>query len=766
MPSNRSSLRLTEDYRAKLTALSEDAQQAARSSWGRLDYDNLSSSYVPLGDAIARAVERGQREAVYLTAGYLGAFLSSELGQRVSPPTVRPNGYVGKSFRGEPLRPTLDKPLIATLVAIREVQQDPLGIGLRALLANVDLDVKQAARQALIDEIEADERIDGFIRSVRGTCPACASKAGADGHTKFPVHPHCQCIGEPNVKVPDNKRNQRLSGEQRFDRMSYQEQDELLGPDLAQAVRDNRVKLADLGSISADGKFLTNLSIQEALAEHLAERSPLGFRARIGRVTKGIDPDKPKQPVNSLDEIYARADAENRALEEFLDLGRGVSRELGAGELRAAEGNFIERAAALSAEERPQVIIAPIKKRATAEAKLAAKHKQPQDLRDVTRASILVHHADDIPGAVAKLRSYADKQGWDLLNAENGFLGPSKSGYRDLAVLLRSPSGFIHELQFHIDPMWAAKFRGQGHDLYVEWRRLNAIKRGGERPLTAGENSKLLSLERQMKRMYDRAWKAAKPTRGTERVRDALEPWQREGRKLFREDLKNPDALTPASDYADTVLSVPERNAANTYGSPNLYKLFQQASRDPSKVLKEAEDFKSRGGVMPRTMVPSDAVYGFGFESTSRLTAEEIATEIERQSSWLTHAIARHGEEPPLGTELVRMTGMDHLPEEILLQLAQGEQVDLQDTGYLAFTDDLEVADFVSAITAKEAGAADRALWHVHTDGVKGLHTNGVDPHNHPIDEWIYPPRTPFTIKLRRAAARGRPAEYDVHLHH
>lgn len=741
MPSTKQSLRITEDYRAKLSALTKGAQRQARSDWQRLEWNNLSSSYVPIGDAIAQAIERAQTEAVYLSAGYLGAFLTSELGERVTPPTVSPKTYVGKSFGGQPLRATLDKPLIAVLVAIREGQPNPLGLGLRSLMANVDLDVKQAARQMLIDEIAGDKRMAGFQRAIRGTCPVCESAAGDYGTIQFPVHPGCQCVNEPIVHTANNQNEKRLSGEQRFNTLSYAEQDQLLGPDVAQLLRDGRIKLTDVGTASKDGAFITNRPIADIVAD-AAERSPLGFRARAGRVLKDISPEKPPQPTADLDELFQRAEeGENKALQEFLDLGKGVQARLDADSLVAGpDVAFGERAAELTAESRPQVVIAPIKTKASALGKFKCRQDGygAKDLTDVTRASILVRSADDIPGAVAKVRTYAEEQGWELFKAENGFVGKSASGYRDLSVLLRSPSGFVSELQFHVDPLWAAKFRG-GHKLYEEWRRLKGLSR----PLTGAEQSKLESLRRQMKKLYDDAWNQAKPTRGTKRITGELESWQRDGRRLFQEDLK----IEGVHDsFESTALSIPEMNAANNYGSPKSYEIFQAAQRNPKQALKEIEQaVKQPAGERPEiplTLTPSYASYGAGFQDIGKLGAAKTAVELERQANWLTYAIMRHGEVP---TEpLIRMTAMDHLPKSVLDSLAAGETVELSDKGFLAATADVEVADMVAGITAR----GKPVRWNIHADGARALHTNDVDPTNHLIDEWIFPKGTRFTLKF------------------
>lgn len=194
------SLRVTDAYRARLQALVESASRDARSAWRGLEWEDIDASYRPIQVRVARSVERAQTEAVRLTAGYLGAFLTTELGEPVGTPPLAPRDYVGKSYGDLPLLESLDKPRIALLNANAARTPDPKGVGLRALLANVDLDVKGAARSALQDRIEADERIEGWQRAVKGTCGACMGAGASDG-ARMQIHPNCQCVSEPEVKA-------------------------------------------------------------------------------------------------------------------------------------------------------------------------------------------------------------------------------------------------------------------------------------------------------------------------------------------------------------------------------------------------------------------------------------------------------------------------------------------------------------------------------------------------------------------------------------
>lgn len=200
MPATVQSLRLTDAYRVKLSRLTKATQREARAAWKGVTWDDITGSYRPVADRVATSIIRAQREAVRLTAGYLGAYLSSELGTRVPTPLIATDTYIGKSYGNLPLRQSLDSPRVVLLVANEEGKPDPMGLGLRALLVNVDLDVKHAARQALQDAMEADDRIIGWRRAVKGTCAACLGAAEASTlppGTPLEIHPNCECVSEP-----------------------------------------------------------------------------------------------------------------------------------------------------------------------------------------------------------------------------------------------------------------------------------------------------------------------------------------------------------------------------------------------------------------------------------------------------------------------------------------------------------------------------------------------------------------------------------------
>lgn len=243
MAHNRRSLSLTESYRQRLFALRDQLEGAASTTWPSIE--ELGGSEWPV--RMAAATERAQISAVRFTMGYLTAYASSELGarQRVR---IDSATFAGRSSDGQPLRDSYRSPLIGVLAALKDgkASEEALAMGLVAGRRLVGMNFDAAHRKALLETIDVDERFDGWTRVLRGTCGACAGAAAGINHSLyFPVHPGCQCVSEPAMRGLVN-RFPRPTGVEIFNEKSHSEQDEMLGPEAAEAVRSGAVALSDL----------------------------------------------------------------------------------------------------------------------------------------------------------------------------------------------------------------------------------------------------------------------------------------------------------------------------------------------------------------------------------------------------------------------------------------------------------------------------------------------------------------------------------------
>lgn len=244
MPRSQRSLQLTDAYRQRLVATRSALQARAERLWPTIE--TLDSTRWP--ELMAAALTQGQVEAVRLSAAYLGAFLTSELGRRTDPPAIDASPYAGKSFDGRHLYESLRSPIIGVLGGLKEglSAPDSLSRGLQRATRMVGVDFDHAHHTALLSAIASDDRFDGWNRSLSGTCGACASVASGVSHElHFQVHPGCQCVASPVVSgVPNTF--PVPTGAEIFADKSQDEQDEMLGPEAANAVRSGLITLDQL----------------------------------------------------------------------------------------------------------------------------------------------------------------------------------------------------------------------------------------------------------------------------------------------------------------------------------------------------------------------------------------------------------------------------------------------------------------------------------------------------------------------------------------
>lgn len=268
MAAHQRSLRLTDLYRQSLVTIRERAERVADGAWSQVDLADLEATFTDWLGATSTAVSDAQLRATRLTAGYLTAFLSSELDRRVPTVSIDGRAYAGKARDGRSLAEAYQTAKIGILVSLKEGKrnEEALAFGRHRALRAVELDVMQAARQSLQDAQRAHPLVEGYQRAVSGTCGACvAASAKTYSDTSiFETHPGCQCIPEPRVKgvsdaVP------RLLGAALFSSMTKAEQDEALGEETADLVRQGEIQLADLvrrNKMETEPDFITQAPLK------------------------------------------------------------------------------------------------------------------------------------------------------------------------------------------------------------------------------------------------------------------------------------------------------------------------------------------------------------------------------------------------------------------------------------------------------------------------------------------------------------------------
>ena len=102
----------------------------------------------------------------------------------------------------------------------------------------------------------------------------------------------------------------------------------------------------------------------------------------------------------------------------------------------------------------------------------------PSLLTDNVRSSFVVKSRAEVDSLLPKLATEYKAAGWEVIKIKDRFFKPLPNGYSDVLLLVKSPSGYITELQIHVAPMWGAKGVGGGHKLYDAWKDADA--RGDE----------------------------------------------------------------------------------------------------------------------------------------------------------------------------------------------------------------------------------------------------------------------------------------------
>lgn len=246
MPQNPKSLLLTKNYRQRLDALRDAVQSRASSTWPTIETFDGSQWSRPM----AVVVERAQVEALRVTAGYLSAFLTLELGKRTRGPEILSRSKAGFSADGQTLAKGLESPRIGVLRRLKEGSgpAEALKYGLDRAMRQVGMDFDHAHRIALLEAIDGDERFSGWQRATAGTCGACLAVASHVHHGLwFPVHPGCHCVSEPVVSGVED-RYPRPTGSQLFAAKSEAEKNEAVGPTAAALLAEGRIELSELAS--------------------------------------------------------------------------------------------------------------------------------------------------------------------------------------------------------------------------------------------------------------------------------------------------------------------------------------------------------------------------------------------------------------------------------------------------------------------------------------------------------------------------------------
>lgn len=257
MPARQRSATITDRYRRQLVGVRDTAVTAIAAGWSAVDLEALDATYRDFMTGANAVLTLGQAQAVTLTDGYFSTFMSSETGELVLPQGLDPTVYAGTTRDGRPLANVLALGLISVRMALATGASDfqALGQGLARVVRAGRTEIMEAGRRALGDSMRAEERVSRWRRVVESSnpCGACLALDGSERSTDadLEIHASCSCTAEPVVDGLEDS-FPRITGEERFDAMSSDEQDALFdgrgGADKADLLRSGTVTLDDLVS--------------------------------------------------------------------------------------------------------------------------------------------------------------------------------------------------------------------------------------------------------------------------------------------------------------------------------------------------------------------------------------------------------------------------------------------------------------------------------------------------------------------------------------
>lgn len=256
MPGVDEALAVTDAYRAQLLTLRDDVARAVGRQWSAtVTLDNLDAGGRRWLTMATTVVAAGQLEAARMSAAYLAAFLTVELGQPVGTTGLDWRARTGRTTDGRPVGAVLAVSLMTVkqLISRRRPPADALRAGHARALRVAMTEPMESSRAALDEAITTEDRVIGWRRVTSsapcGACIGAATGAIQETDQLLLAHPRCRCTKEPVVRGV-REHVQRPTGQAMWDAMSPGEQDNLFagtgGKAKADLIRSGDASLADL----------------------------------------------------------------------------------------------------------------------------------------------------------------------------------------------------------------------------------------------------------------------------------------------------------------------------------------------------------------------------------------------------------------------------------------------------------------------------------------------------------------------------------------
>jgi hypothetical protein len=192
--------RLAVAYQRRLATLSRTAAAAIAVRWDSADGldDDTAERWATAAAPIGLAA---QRSALYLTDGYLAAYLG------VVPQGFDPDEFSGAALRnGAPPRDVWERSVVTARAAIARGRDypDARTEGRARAMATARTDVALTARAASREILRRHDVVVGYQRVVgANACELCAAAAGQFHRSDdlMPLHGSCSCGTEPVLRT-------------------------------------------------------------------------------------------------------------------------------------------------------------------------------------------------------------------------------------------------------------------------------------------------------------------------------------------------------------------------------------------------------------------------------------------------------------------------------------------------------------------------------------------------------------------------------------
>ena len=206
----------------------------------------------------------------------------------------------------------------------------------------------------------------------------------------------------------------------------------------------------------------------------------------------------------AVDHIFGKAKKTNRELEGIMggiEKSKSMSMKVDKnGKPTESDAEFGARVAKTTGTV---TVMGPIKTRDRHAKKMIVDEQgDPRKVTDVTRSTVVVDKARDIPAAMASFEKSLPS-GAKIVSAKDRMNNPLPGGYRDIMLHIQHPNKSISEVQFNTKPMMKAKM-GEGHKKYEEARELTAKETLGT--ATPADITRRNTLNKESEAIYSKAW--------------------------------------------------------------------------------------------------------------------------------------------------------------------------------------------------------------------------------------------------------------------